>query len=89
MSVEDKLIAKGWKKTSEFSGRISFTKGDTYKLHGQGAFLDLDTNDGTVKITTTGSNFNMDGPELRVLYDGLYQNEDTFNMICKLIDLKA
>jgi len=89
MSVEDKLIAKGWKKTSEFSGRISFTKGDIYKLHGHGAFLDLNTNDGTVKITTTGDKFSRDGPELQVRYNGFYQNEDTFNMICKLIELKA
>ena len=88
MTVEEKLIKKGWNKKSQFRGVIKFDKGDVYELHGLGAFLTLDTNDGTVKITVTGDEFYRDGPTLNTVYNGLYQNEDTFNMICKLVKLK-
>ncbi len=78
----------GWKFKHEFEGILDFEKGDIWKPDGLGAFLEVNTNDHTIKITTTDKGFDRDGPNCSVKYNGTCKNIEEFDMICKLIQLK-
>lgn len=86
MKKED-FVQKGWKFSYKFDNEMKFEKGDVWKDDGQGAFLYVKKN--ILKIITTDSGFNQDGPNHSVKFFGECNNMDEFNMICKMIKLKV
>jgi len=81
------LEEKGWKFRHKFQETISFEKGNTWRDAGGGAFLDITGNQ--IIIQTTNEGYGTDGPNLTVKFDGLCQTVEEFDMICKMINLKA
>jgi hypothetical protein len=81
------LKEKGWKFRHKFQETTSFEKGNTWLDAGRGAFLDITGNE--ITIQTTNEGYGTDGPNLTVKFDGLCQTVEEFDMICKMINLKA
>ena len=77
---------RGWKFSYEFENEMKFEKGDVWKDNGQGAFLRVKNN--IVKLITTDSGFNQDGPNNSIKFNGECNTMDEFDMICKMIKLK-
>jgi len=85
MKKED-FEQRGWKFQYELSNEMLFEKGDVWKDDGQGAFLYVKNN--IVKLITTDKDFNPDGPNCSVKFNGECNTMDEFDMICKMIKLK-
>jgi hypothetical protein len=82
------LEENGWKFAYTFQETIVFEKGDLNLDAGRAALLYINGN--KVKIITTDEGYNGDGvPDSSVKFDGLCQTIEEFNMICKMINLKA
>jgi hypothetical protein len=87
---------------SGFENEMKFEKGDVWKDDGQGAFLYVKTkkteyemdgknhsfNTYMIKLITTDSGFNQDGPNHSTKFNGECDTMDEFDMICKMIKLK-
>jgi hypothetical protein len=85
MKKED-FEQRGWKLSYELPIGMKFEKGDVWKDNGQGAFLYVNNNN-IVKLITTDSGFNQDGPNCSVKFNGECNSMEEFDMICKMIKL--
>ena len=83
----EELEEKGWEFSRDDGVMTVFKKGDIWKGDGQGAWLQV--REGKIKIETTDKRFNQNGPIYSVKYYGNCNNMEEFDMICKMIELKA
>ena len=84
---QEEFEQRGWKLSYELPIGMKFEKGDVWKDNGQGAFLYVNNNN-IVKLITTDSGFNQDGPNCSVKFNGECDSMEEFDMICKMIKLK-
>lgn len=82
------LLKQGWLFKFEWNNVLKFEKGDVWKDDGQGAFLEVDVINKTIKITTTDKGHNMDGPNYSVKFNGNCNDMETFKKICDMINFK-
>lgn len=83
------FIQQGWKCLYEHDNIFNFEKGDVWKDNGSGAFLEFNSSNNMLKITTTDKGYNQDGPNFSIKFNGKCENIETYIIICELIMLKV
>ena len=78
---------RGWKFSYEFNNEMKFEKGDVWKDDGQGASLHVKNN--IVKLITTDKDFNQDGPNCSVKFNGECNTMEEFDMTCRMVKIRC
>ena len=90
--TKEQIEAAGWKLSFDFSTlgpahSMDFEKGDVWKDAGRGAFLSWNPHSNIIKITTSDTGYNQDGPNHSVKFKGECKDINTFRYICKLLGI--
>lgn len=78
---------RGWRLSTQIDGMFFFKKGNITLDAGRGAFLDV-TGD-RIKIITTDEGYYKNVPNCSVKFLGICKTIEEFDMICRMIELKA
>jgi len=83
MINKEDLIAQGWNYKHGSGERIVLEKGDVW--HGDGIILEFENDKNNLVIIDSHSNDNSFGPIRSTKYNGMCNDMEMFEMICKLI----